>query len=232
MKKILGILGGMGPQATIDLFQRIVDLTKAETDQQHLRIVVDNYPQIPDRIAAVLAGGEDPLPALLEAAQNLERCGAGCIVIPCVTAHFFLPRLAELISVPILNMPELVAQACGRQFPNAVAGLLCSAATAKSGLFGQALERQGVAFLLPEEQEQQEISRLILAVKAKGDPEALWQRLLPIIRSLRERGADYLALACTELPVIARGHEEIPLIDATGELARAAIRFCGYETVD
>ncbi|GAJ09165.1 unnamed protein product, partial [marine sediment metagenome] len=90
-EKIIGILGGMGPEATIDLFYKIIKFNPSEKDQDHLRIIIDNNPKIPDRTAAILGKGEDPLPALQETARNLEKAGANFIIIPCNTAHYFLP---------------------------------------------------------------------------------------------------------------------------------------------
>ena len=90
-QKIIGILGGMGPLATADLFRKIVLLTDAEADRDHIRVCIDSNAQIPDRTAAILSGGEDPVPEMADALRNLERCGADCILMPCNTAHYFLP---------------------------------------------------------------------------------------------------------------------------------------------
>ena len=230
-KKTLGILGGMGPQATADLFQRIIDLTKAEKDQEHMDIIIEDLPQIPDRIGAILGDAESPFPKLLAGARNLERAGAEVIVMPCITAHYYWKDLKDAISVPFLNMLDVAASASADRFGKATAGILCSAATNRTGLMADALQKQGIPYLVPEEAQQQEISEIILAVKAKQPTEPLWQRMLPIIRSMQERGAAYFVLACTELPILGRGRTEAPLIDSTSELAAAAIRACGYETV-
>lgn len=95
MKKSIGILGGMGPMATADLFQKITALTAAERDRDHIRVYIDSNASIPDRTAAILEGGEDPIPAMTESLRKLELCGAGCVIMPCNTAHYFLPRLVE-----------------------------------------------------------------------------------------------------------------------------------------
>ncbi|GAH53208.1 unnamed protein product, partial [marine sediment metagenome] len=108
-EKIIGILGGMGPEATVDLFHKIIKFTPAKKDQDHFRIIIDNNPKIPDRTAAILGKGEDPLPALQETARNLEKAGVDFIIIPCNTAHYFLPQIQKSVNIPVLNMIEETA---------------------------------------------------------------------------------------------------------------------------
>ena len=117
MKKSIGILGGMGPLATADLFRKIVLLTDAARDNDHIRIYIDDNASIPDRTAAILSGGADPLPAMTDSLRKLEACGADCIIMPCNTAHYFLPRLQALTAVPFLSMLEATASACRVRFP-------------------------------------------------------------------------------------------------------------------
>lgn len=104
MGNSIGILGGMGPMATADLFQKIVSLTDAAGDNGHIRLYIDSNASIPDRTAAILDGGEDPLPAMTDSLRKLEACGADCIIMPCNTAHYFLPRLAERTALPFISM--------------------------------------------------------------------------------------------------------------------------------
>jgi len=104
-QKIIGILGGMGPEATLDLFHKIIKLTYAEKDQDHLRIIIDNNPKIPDRTDAISGTGKDPLPKLIVTAQILEKAGADFIIIPCNTAHYFISEIQQSIKIPILTLP-------------------------------------------------------------------------------------------------------------------------------
>lgn len=117
MHKSIGILGGMGPMATADLFQKIVALTKADSDNDHIRIYIDNNPQIPDRTTAILKGGKDPVPQMLDALRHLEACGADCIVMPCNTAHYFLDRLQPETKIPFISILESTAKACAAAHP-------------------------------------------------------------------------------------------------------------------
>jgi aspartate racemase len=232
MKKSLGILGGMGPQATADLFQKIIDLTDAASDSEHMRIYIDNHPQIPDRIAAILKGIGDPLPALTESLSKLEACGADIIAIPCVSAHFFLPSLQKAAKSQILDMLELIVQACHKRFPGQRAGLLSSVATARAGLVSKRLESAGIPTISPRPDHQLQLGDLILHVKAK-QIEQIPEPFKMITAEMHKRGADYFILGCTELPIITQTYDFPYLfLDATQELALGAIMACGGKIVD
>jgi aspartate racemase len=227
MKKSLGILGGMGPQATADLFQKIIDLTDAASDAEHMRIYIDNHPQIPDRIAAILKGIGDPLPALRESLGKLEACGADIIAIPCVSAHFFLPSLQKAAKSQILDMLELIVQACHKHFPGKRAGLLTSVAAARAGLVSKRLESAGIPTVSPLPNHQLQLGDLILHVKAKQTKQTR-EPFKAITTEMHKRGADYFVLGCTELPIITQIHDfPYAFLDATQELARGAVTACG-----
>ena len=232
MKKTIGILGGMGPLATADLMTKIVTMTKADSDQEHVRVYVDCNTAIPDRTAAILHGGDDPVPEMTSALRNLERCGADCIIMPCNTAYYFLPRLQPLTTVPILSMPEIAAQRCAALYPGRRVCVLATTGTLSVGLYDTALREAGVPYLIPDEEEQQILMHLIYDVVKASLPlepeEPVWRDLLD---GLRADGAEVFLLACTELPILADSlHAEGPFIDPTAELARAAILRCGYDT--
>lgn len=230
MKKSIGILGGMGPLATADLFRRITVLTKASCDNEHIRIYIDSNAAIPDRTEAILHGGRDPVAEMTSALRHLEACGADCILMPCNTAHFFLPRLQKLTEIPFLNMPEITAECCAGRFPGKQAAIMATDGTIETGIYDRALSQRGVAFLHPDPEEQKTVMHLIYDVVKPFEPmepeRETWKGLLA---SLRRRGADYFILACTELPLLSGFlKEEGPFVDPSDELAKAAIRFCGY----
>ena len=231
MKKTIGILGGMGPLATADLYRMIVESTRADCDNDHIRVYIDSNAAIPDRTAAILRGGTDPVPEMLSALRNLEQCGADCVIRPCTTAHYCLPRLQAESALPILDMPAIAAARCAELFPGKRACILATKGTLESGVYARALEREGVAFMTPEEAERDELMRLIYDVVKASKPIAPerenWRLLL---ERLRERGAAYFILGCTELPILSGIlGEPGPFVDPSMELAKAAIRFCGYE---
>lgn len=230
MKKTIGIIGGMGPLATADLLIKITTATKADSDREHIRVYIDSDAAIPDRTGAILHGGEDPVPEMTSALRNLERCGADCIVMACNTAHYFLPRLQALTETPILDMPGITAERCAELFPGKTAALLGTTGTLQTGIYNRALEKAGVSFLLPDEEQQAFLMHLIYdVVKATRPMQPEEEHWTALLEALRQRGADYFILACTELPIIANTlQDEGPFVDPTAELARAAVLFCGY----
>lgn len=229
-KKSIGILGGMGPLATADLYRKIVLMTGASCDNDHIRVYIDSNASIPDRTAAILHGGEDPVPYMTDSLKKLVSCGADCLIMPCNTAHYFLPRLQPLTEVPFLSMLEAAAKAVAGRFPGKRAAILATDGTVQSGLYQAALEKEGVPYLLPDEEEQAAVMRVIYeGVKAGKPPEAYkvdWER---VIGGVSGRGAEVFVLGCTELPLAAQDAGlDAPYVDPTAELAAAAIRFCGY----
>lgn len=231
MKKAIGILGGMGPLATADLFRKIVTMTKADRDNDHIRIYIDDNSAIPDRTAAILSGGTDPVAEMSDSLAKLVACGADCILMPCNTAHYFLPRLQAQTEVPFISMLEATAKACAKQFPDKTAGILATKGTLATGLYEKALKKEGVDFLVPDEAEQDALMRVIYdGVKADADPETYRADMETVMKRLSARGANYFILGCTELPLAVQLLELTqPVIDPTAELAKAAICFCGYE---
>lgn len=231
MKKTIGILGGMGPLATADLYRKIIERTRADRDNEHIRVYIDGNAAIPDRTAAILHGGEDPVPEMLSALRHLEACGADCIIMPCNTAHYFLPRLREQTALPILDMQRITAAVCRERFPGKTAAILATDGTVQSGLYDRALDAEGVRWIHPGEYEQKTLMHLIYdVVKASRPMEPEKECWDAILDTLRGQGADLFILGCTELPVLAGVlPSEGPFLDPTDELAKAAIRFCGYE---
>lgn len=230
-KKSIGILGGMGPMATADLFRKITALTKASGDSGHIRVYIDSNTEIPDRTAAILQGGPDPVPAMLDALVNLEACGADCIIMPCNTAHYFLPRLREESGLPLISMIDETARACREQHPGETVGILATKGTLSAGLYQEALTEVGVPFLVPSPEEQDALMSVIYdGVKAGAEPSAYRGALLEVLDAMTARGAAYFLLACTELPLAFQAlGDPAPALDPTEILAKAAIRFCGYE---
>ncbi len=230
-KKVLGILGGMGPLATVDLYKKIVLLTAANNDNAHIHTLIDSDTDIADRTAAILSGGKDPLPELMKARDNLIRAGAECLIMPCNTAHYFLDTLREGCPVPFLSMLDSAAEAAAASYPGKTAVILATRGTLATGLYSRALEKAGVPFFEPSEEEKDVLMHLIYdIVKASRPLDEGTPLFRKVLQDLKARGADYFLLGCTELPILAMEvPEEGPFIDATTELAKAAIRACGYD---
>jgi len=232
MKKILGILGGMGPQATIDLQQKILNLTSAQKDQDHIRIFTDSHPQIPDRMTAIISSGVSPASAMQKSLNKLISCGAQRIVMPCVTAHYYYKDMIVPPTIKFLNLLEITALACKSKFAGKKAGILCTHGTAKTGIVAAELEKQNIPYIQPTDDNMNLLSKLILQVKAKGDMDETARNLGGIASEMSGRGAEYFVLACTEIPLIVQhGDFKYPYVDCTEELAKAAIKACGYVVV-
>jgi len=225
-EKIIGILGGMGPEATIDLFYKIIKFTPVEKDQDHLRIIIDNNPKIPDRTAAILGKGEDPLPALRESARNLEKAGADFIIIPCNTAHYFLPSIQESVKIPVLNMIVEAASETQQRIPQIKkVGLLASMGTYKIKIYHQRFKKYNIEVISPEEKDKEEVMKVIYAVKAGNLSEEVKNNILKITQKLIDKGAEAIIAGCTEIPLILKEQDiSVPLIDPTQILAKAAVK--------
>jgi len=225
-EKIIGILGGMGPEATIDLFYKIIKLTPAKKDQDHLRIIIDNNPKIPDRTAAILRKGEDPLPALQQSARNLQKAGADFIIIPCNTAHYFLPRIQESVNIPIINMIEETTKETRQRTPQIKkVGLLASMGIYKTEVYYQHFKIFNIEVISPEEKDKEEVMKAIYAVKAGDLSNEVKDNILKIAQKLIDKGAEAIIAGCTEIPLILKeGDILVPLIDPTQVLAKAAVQ--------
>jgi aspartate racemase len=225
-EKIIGILGGMGPEATIDLFYKIIKSTPAGKDQEHLRIIIDNNPKIPDRTAAILGKGEDPLPALQETARNLEKAGADFIIIPCNTAHYFLPLIQESVKIPILNIIEETAKETRKRIPQIQkVGLLASIGIYEMEIYHQQFKKFNIEVISPEEKDKEEVMKAIYAVKAGNLSEGIKRSILKIAQKLIDKGAEVIIAGCTEIPLILKeGDVSVLLIDPTQVLAKAAVQ--------
>jgi aspartate racemase len=223
--RLLGVLGGMGPAATADFLSRLVALTPAEADRDHIPVVVSSVPQIPDRTEAILGEGLSPLPALLTGLERLERAGADLIVMPCNTAHHWHADLAA--ARPNLSWIHIVDAVLALAPAGARLGLLATTGTLQAGIYP--LRAPGRTFVAPEPAIQSgAVMRAIRAVKS-GRPGLASEPFLRAAHGLRAKGATHLVFACTEvaLGVPDPGALGLPPIDSTEALARAVIQRFG-----
>jgi aspartate racemase len=228
MMKTLGIIGGMGPEATSDLFRKIIELTPATKDQDHIHIIIDNYPQIPDRTANLLAGGKDPLPYLVKSAQLLERAGVDALIMPCNTAHAFLLRLKAVVKLDFISIIDASVAAVKEIAPQAKTVLpLITTGTKAAGLYENGLIAAGYSVIdLPDDLQANVMSAIYDGVKKGHTAELLPLYQATLDRIATELRPDVLLAGCTEIPILmAQAKTQIPVVDATLELARAAVRF-------
>ncbi|GJD62844.1 aspartate/glutamate racemase family protein [Methylobacterium frigidaeris] len=227
---MLGVLGGMGPMATVDFMAKVVRNTPASCDQDHIRMVVCSAADIPDRTAAILGEGPDPLPALRETLLRLEAAGATRIAIPCNTAHHWHAALQAETPLPILHIVDAVVdQLTGPK--DARIGVLATSGTVAARIYQDRLGRRGYACGLPDAAGQDEVTRAIRLVKAGHLSEAT-EILRREAEALVAAGMQAVVMACTEIPVAlatVEGPLRASLIDATEALARACVAACRPE---
>ena len=227
-EKIIGILGGMGPAATSDVFRRILQLTPVEKDQEHIHIIIDNNPKIQDRSQAIFGNGESPVPALIESGRMLEHAKADFIIIPCNTAHFFYDELKEHISIPIVHMIREVAKKIHKEFSNVrKAGLLSTRGTIKAGLYQKELRAFDIEVIKPDERVQDMVTEAIFGADGIkcGCLEGKNKNLIyNAIDNLVNNGAELIVGGCTEIPLVVDS-ETVPLsfINSNQVLAEVAV---------
>jgi len=230
----IGVVGGVGPLATVDFMEKVVKLTEARRDQDHIKMIVEQNPQIPDRTEHLLHQGTDPTIALFATCKKLEAAEADLIAIPCNTAHAFVERMQSHLRIPVLNMlDEAMAQIASR-YAGRLVGLLATSGTIESGVYAAAAERAGVQLMLPDDPHQVLVMEAIYGaegVKAGFTEGRCRTDLRSAIDHLAQRGAGVILLGCTELPLLFPQTENfdaagqaVALLDPTLLLAAACVR--------
>ncbi|MBC7378195.1 MAG: amino acid racemase [Burkholderiaceae bacterium] len=223
----LGVLGGMGPQATVDFMAKLVEATPVDKEQDHLRVLVDSNAKVPDRNKAIAGTGPTPGPVLAAMAVGLQRSGADFIVMACNTAHAFEADIRDAVSVPFISMVEEAADACRRDHAGARrVGLLAAPGCIASGLYQRALAQRGLEVLLLPAAEQARFNALLYRIKLNEPLPGLKPEMKALGQVLIDAGADLLLAGCTEVPlVLAQGDLPRPLLDATWNLAQRCVLY-------
>ena len=227
MPQTLGILGGLGPMATVYFYDMLVRHTRAACDQDHLDVIISSRASTPDRTSYILGQSkENPFDIMARDAQRLVTFGADVLAIPCNTAHYFYDRLNETISVPILNMvEETVLEAkthgCRR------VGILATSGTVKTGTYARMCERHGLEFVCPDEAHQQDLMNVIYGdIKQGKRPDMA--RFFAVADSLKRQGCTRVILGCTELSIIKKDEKlDAFYLDSMSVLAKNAITTFG-----
>jgi aspartate racemase len=226
--KVIGIIGGMGPEATASFYMKIVKRTKVKKDQEHFRVIIDSNAKIPDRTEAILGMGESPVEAMVATAKNLERLGVDVGCIPCMTAHYFIEDIQVHISYPILNAFIEVRKYIAARYPEVKnIGILATSGTIKMKLFEKYLE--GIHILYPNACSQKEkVMEAIYGDEGikSGNLEGVPLELLKEAgQELMESGAELLILGCTEIGLaLKQNHLPIPLIDPMEVMANVLVK--------
>ena len=222
-KKAIGIIGGMGPLATADLFRKIVVNTKADNDQEHIKILIDNNTNIPDRTKAIVQNGKSPVPQLVKSATSLWIMGAELLVMPCNTAHYFHSQVQNAVDIPVLNMIEITRNALTKRGVRR-AGLLATDGTINSGIYQSVFAGSETDLVLPDTDGQKAVMDMIYNGVKAGKKEYNTSTVKKAIGKMISDGVETLILGCTELPLAADMYSlDYPTCDPTLELARGAI---------
>ncbi len=235
MKQAVGVIGGVGPMATVYYMQRVIEMTKAGCDQEHINMLVFNDCDIPDRTAFITEKSPDnPLPVMVEDAKRLAQAGCEFVVIPCNTAHYFYDELEQAVEIPVVNIvEETIRYAKARVQDLSCVGIMATTGTIVTGTYQKYAERAGLSFAVPDENEQDLLMQIIYdGVKAgKPVPRADFDR---VANHLRAKGAQCLILGCTELSVLKR---DLPIndpdvLDSIDVLASETVRRSGKPFTD
>ncbi len=228
-RKRLGVIGGLGPLATAYFFELVIQMTDAETDQEHVEMIIYSRPSIPDRTSYITgASRENPLPAMAETGRWLVDQGAEIIAIPCITAHYFHKELAEVISVPVIHIVRETAEHLSVHGIKK-AGIMATDGTIYSGLFQKELRERGIEGVLPDEKNQKYVMDLIYQDVKAGRPIEI-EKFNEAARYLKACGAEVIILGCTELSLIKRNYAiGAGYLDAMEILARKAVLLCGAD---
>ncbi len=224
--KTIGIIGGMGPLATIDLYQKIVDNTKAEKDQDHIHVIIDSYPQIEDRTAYILNGGKNPIEKLIESGRRLEKAGADVLIMPCNTAHYFAKQIEESVNIPLLHIVKSTAESVIKNYPDAKnIGLIATSGTLVSGVYN-ILKDYGYNIVDVEESVENNIMDCIYKGVKSGRTKEYVPLFQQCVNNIVNSGADVLIAGCTEIPVLMPLIKTtVPWVDATYQLALSAVTY-------
>jgi aspartate racemase len=234
-QKIIGMLGGMGPEATLDCFDKIIRYTPAARDQEHLRIIIDSNPKVPDRTAAIIGTGASPVPPIVEGCRALERAGADFIIIPCVSAHYYLDQIRNQSNLPILSILEAVSETIAQNCPEIkIVGLMATTGTVKGEAFQKCLAENGIDTVLPKDTVQNKIMEAIYDIKNAHCTRSRSQISADLVAaaesliSCKPQGAQAIVAGCTEIPLaLHQEHLAVPYFDALTILARCAIAKAG-----
>lgn len=237
----IGMIGGLGPAATVDLYAKITKFTPAKCDQDHFKLVVEQDPTCPDRTKALLEGGTDPLLTLYDCSRRLEDDGCDCLIIPCNTAHAFAPYMQKHLGIPFINMQQATMDEIKAKLGDkARIGLMATRGTVQSGIYSAKAKAMDLPLFVPDEPNQDKVMDAIygpVGVKAGITTGKCHDELVAAAEYLvKTYDCNVLILGCTELPLILdEGDMEIAgkkvfIIDPTSALARKVVRLAQEET--
>lgn len=230
-RKTVGVLGGMGPEATIDFMAKVIALTPADTDQDHIHMLVDHNPSVPIRQDHILGAGEDPGPAIAAMAKRLEQAGADFLVMPCNTAQAYEQKILDAVSIPLISIIDESVAAIADAAPKAKAvGVLATIGCLQANMYQHAMAAKNLLPVLPDREELEQLMTLVFGVKAGAIDNSVKQSMRELADALVARGAEAIIAGCTEIPLVLDDSMlEVPLISSTDVLALRTVQLAKPE---
>jgi aspartate racemase len=227
----MGVIGGMGPDATVDFLSRVVSNTPAEKDQNHIPMLIDHRPQIPNRHHSIDGSGENVVPYLTAMAKGLESSGANFLVMPCNTAHAYAKDIREAVSIPFIHLiDETVAQIKKLHPGIQSVGIMAAKGCLDSKLYQDTLENNGYHPVCWDEADAKEFMTLVFQIKAGDKGKNIQQAMLALANKLLGNGAELLIAACTEIPLVLNASDiSSPMLVSTDILATQSIAYARGE---
>ena len=225
VRRTVGVLGGMGPQATVDFLDKVIAVTPVEVEQDHLRMLVHFDPTIPNRHRSIAGAGPSAERPLANLAAGLEAAGADFLVMPSHTPHAYSEAIRSRISIPFVSMVELTCEEIARAHTGAVIGLLAAEGCLAAGFYQSALSKRGIGYIHLDAKGLGRFMRAVFDVKTNRRVDAAAAELRDLAQELIGSGADLLVAACTEVPLLLDAESiRTPLVDPTHLLAKETVR--------
>ena len=230
-QKTVGVMGGLGPEATLDFFAKVLTRTGAGTDQEGLHLLINNNPKVPNRNEAVANTGPSPAPMLAEMARALEGAGADFLVMVCNAAHAFEGAITDAVDIPFVSLIEETVRATVQALPEVrKVGVLGSSGCLDARLYQNAFAAHGVRVLVPEGETREEFMTLLYRIKAGDKGAEVREAMRRLAEGLVQQGAEAVVAGCTEVPlVLFESDLPCPLINSTDVLVDAAIDYAKGE---
>ena len=224
--EVLGIIGGMGPMATANIFSKIINMTDASKDTEHIHIIIDNYPQIPDRTEAIRNGTKTPVKYIRKSIKRLINAGSKVLILPCCTSHYFYDDITKKCPVKLINMIVATAKTIKKSGINTI-GLLATDGTIESNIFEKEFSKFNIKVIKPSIKGQKVIMDIIYN-QVKAGNKICPDKIFSELDNMLEKGVEAFILGCTELPIAFSGVKKYKFIDPTDILAIEAIQSVGY----
>ena len=231
-EKIAGILGGLGPDATVDFMAKVVAATEAASDQDHIRMIIDHNPRVPNRHAAIAGEAPSVGPELADMARRLEGAGADFLVMVCNTAHAYTDDIRAAVNIPFISIIDVTVEELQRHDVKQV-GVMAADGCLRAGLYQDALAEAGYEPLTWSDGELEEFMQLVYRIKGGDREEDIGSSLRKLAASLEFSGAELLVAGCTEIPLFLSSDEtSIPLLSSTDLLVHRTIELARGPAAD